>query len=84
VAIIGGEERQAAGTRPRRVELPAAEVVVGDRVRDEGTLKRVAAVVPLVSVNALLLFFDPAEGYRDDVSVPVLQSVSVWRVCGAW
>lgn len=80
MAVIGGDVRLVDDRLRRLVTVPADEVVIGDQVRDQGILKRIAFVEPSVVELALTWHFDSVEGYNDSLSVPSLQSVSVWRV----
>lgn len=80
MAVIGGDVRLVDDRLRRLVTVPADEVVVGDQIRDQGILKRIAFVEPSVVELTLTWHFDAVEGYNDSLSVPSLQSVSVWRV----
>jgi hypothetical protein len=82
MAIVGGVAEGVFGVPRKALVVPAAEVVPGDVVRDQGIFKHVAGVAPLVSQLSLLLSFEPTEGFTSDMSVPLSASVSVWRVCG--
>jgi hypothetical protein len=74
---------RAVGVAREAVVVPVAEVVPGDVVRDQGIFKHVVSVAPLVTDLSVLLFFEPVEGFMNNVSVPMSASVSVWRVPGA-
>lgn len=80
MAVIGGDARLVDDRPHRLVTVPADEVAAGDQVRDQGILKRIAFVEPSIIELALTWHFDPVEGYSDRLSVPSLQSVTVWRV----
>ena len=83
MAVISGDERRVDGLRLKSVTVSVDEVTVGDWAWDEGVLKRVARVEPVVSRGLVLVYFDPGVGYSDNVSVPVSVAVTVWRVPGA-
>lgn len=80
MAVFGGDVRLVDDRHRRLVTVPADEVAVGDQVRDQGILKRIAFVEPSVIELAMTWHFDPVEGYHERLSVPSLQSVTVWRV----
>lgn len=82
MAVVAGAQRTDMTGRVR-VDVPADEVVLGDMVRDQGMLRRIARVEPSVVELSLVWVFDPVEGLSGQLRVPSLMSVSVWRVSGA-
>jgi ABC-type cobalamin transport system ATPase subunit len=70
----------AKGVR-KLIQVFPDDVVPGDWIRDGGVFRSVSHMSPLVSSGVLLIHFEPVDGGRADLSVPVFQTVSVWRVC---
>jgi hypothetical protein len=79
MAAIGG----AAGGAPWRklVDVPAPEVRVGDWVRDRGIFRNIDRIDTAAAQRMVVLHFEPVAGYSDQLSVPLSQTVSVWRRC---
>lgn len=78
VAVIGGA-RPAAPLR-KLIDVPADEAVPGDRVRDHGILRQITSIEASVVQRSVVLFFDPTDGFDDQLHVPLFQTISVWRV----
>lgn len=72
---------QQVGVSRRRVEIPAEQVIANDLMRDRGVLRRVAGLGPSMVEFSVVVFFGEADGFEDQLCVPLLQTVSVWRVC---
>ena len=81
---LDGRQRQPmeeAQKSRKLIDVPADEVVPGDRIRDRGVFREVAQITASLSERTLVFYLDPAEGLNDRLTVPVLEMVSVWRVC---
>lgn len=82
MAVVAGSTQPLEVLARTHIEVPADEVVPGDVVRDQGIFRQVARIEPRLVDLALVWFFDPIEGFEDQLAVPSLVSVSVWRVSG--
>jgi hypothetical protein len=79
MAVIDGWRPATPLRKP--IGVPADEVEEGDVIRDRGVFREVAQVGASVVERSLVFYFDPADGLNDRLTVPVLEMVSVWRVC---
>jgi hypothetical protein len=81
--VDGGPCQPVAEGRTFRklIDVPSDEVAPGDVIRDQGVFREVADVGVSVVERGLVFYFEPAEGLHGRLTVPVLEMVSVWRVC---
>lgn len=80
--MLGASDTAEQASMRVLIELPAGEVVPGDRMRDHGLLRRVAGIEASVREGAVVVVFEQAAGCDARLHVPLFQMVSVWRVRG--
>lgn len=66
-----------------RLSLPVDELAKGDLLPDRGRLRAVQAVTPTVVEMALVIDFADSTDRHDRLTVPMGQSVTLYRVTGA-
>ena len=77
----GNSSASEQASAHKLVQVTAGEVVPGDRLRDHGILRQVVGLAPSRIEFSVVVFFDGADGFDDPLCVPLVQTVSVWRVC---
>lgn len=75
------EETRVSGGVRKLLAVGCDEVLPGDWVRDRGVFRSVAEVTASVRSGSVRLRFEPVAGLGDGLTVPLFESVSVWRVC---